>query len=52
VSWNVLRRFVEDLKRTGRKAGAGFYEYPPDGRKFLWPGLAHRFPVAAAAAFA
>ena len=48
VSWNVLRRFVEDLKRTGRKAGAGFYEYPPEGRKFLWPGLATEFPPAAA----
>jgi 3-hydroxyacyl-CoA dehydrogenase/enoyl-CoA hydratase/3-hydroxybutyryl-CoA epimerase len=47
VSWNVLRRFVEDLKRTGRKAGAGFYEYPPEGRKFLWPGLATEFPPAA-----
>jgi 3-hydroxyacyl-CoA dehydrogenase / enoyl-CoA hydratase / 3-hydroxybutyryl-CoA epimerase len=46
VSWNVLRRFVEDLKRTGRKAGAGFYEYPPEGRKFLWPGLAAEFPPA------
>jgi 3-hydroxyacyl-CoA dehydrogenase/enoyl-CoA hydratase/3-hydroxybutyryl-CoA epimerase len=48
VSWNVLRRFVEDLKRTGRKAGGGFYEYPPEGRKYLWAGLAKEFPRAAA----
>jgi 3-hydroxyacyl-CoA dehydrogenase/enoyl-CoA hydratase/3-hydroxybutyryl-CoA epimerase len=48
VSWAVLRKFVEDLRRVGRKAGAGFYEYPADGRKFLWPGLAQHYPVAAA----
>jgi 3-hydroxyacyl-CoA dehydrogenase/enoyl-CoA hydratase/3-hydroxybutyryl-CoA epimerase len=46
VSWDVLRRFVEDLKRTGRKAGAGFYEYPASGKKHLWPGLATEYPVA------
>ena len=46
VSWDVLRRFVEDLKRTGRKAGAGFYDYPESGRKHLWPGLATEYPVA------
>lgn len=46
VSWDVLRRFVEDLKRTGRKAGAGFYEYPAAGKKYLWPGLAAEYPVA------
>jgi 3-hydroxyacyl-CoA dehydrogenase/enoyl-CoA hydratase/3-hydroxybutyryl-CoA epimerase len=48
VSWAVLRKFVEDLRRVGRKAGAGFYEYPADGRKYLWPGLAQHYPVAAA----
>lgn len=48
VSWAVLRKFVEDLHRPGRKAGAGFYEYPADGRKFLWPGLAQHYPVQAA----
>ena len=47
AGWSVLRRFVEDLKRTGRKAGAGFYEYPPEGRKLLWPGLEREFPRAA-----
>jgi 3-hydroxyacyl-CoA dehydrogenase/enoyl-CoA hydratase/3-hydroxybutyryl-CoA epimerase len=44
VSWSVLRHFVEDLRRVGRKAGAGFYEYPQDGKKFLWPGLAKEYP--------
>ena len=42
-SWPVVRRFVEDLKRLGRKGGAGFYDYPAGGRKRLWPGLAQEF---------
>ncbi|AXX32989.1 enoyl-CoA hydratase/isomerase family protein [Actinosynnema pretiosum subsp. pretiosum] len=36
-------RVVEELVaegRTGKSGGAGFYEYPEGGRKFLWPGLA------------
>ena len=44
VSWSVLRHFVEDLKRVGRKAGAGFYEYPEGGKKYLWPDLAKEYP--------
>ena len=47
VSWSVLRKFVEDLHRVGRKAGAGFYEYPADGRKYLWPGLSQHYPPSA-----
>jgi 3-hydroxyacyl-CoA dehydrogenase/enoyl-CoA hydratase/3-hydroxybutyryl-CoA epimerase len=30
--------------RAGKAAGAGFYEYPPEGKKFLWPGLRELFP--------
>jgi 3-hydroxyacyl-CoA dehydrogenase/enoyl-CoA hydratase/3-hydroxybutyryl-CoA epimerase len=44
VGYHVVRRFVEDLKRPGRRLGAGFYEYPQGGRKFLWPGLASLYP--------
>jgi 3-hydroxyacyl-CoA dehydrogenase/enoyl-CoA hydratase/3-hydroxybutyryl-CoA epimerase len=33
--------------RSGRKTGGGFYEYPPEGGKKLWPGLADVFPVSA-----
>jgi 3-hydroxyacyl-CoA dehydrogenase/enoyl-CoA hydratase/3-hydroxybutyryl-CoA epimerase len=44
IGWNVLRHFVEDLKRLGRKSGGGFYEYPEHGKKFLWPGLAREYP--------
>lgn len=33
--------------RAGKAAGAGFYEYPPEGKKFLWPGLRELFPPQA-----
>jgi len=42
----VLVAMVERFGRPGRKAGKGFYDYPPDGKKRLWPGLAERFPLA------
>ena len=37
---SVIATFVEKLNRTGRKAGKGFYDYPDDGEKRLWRGLA------------
>ena len=40
----VIRRMVEDLDRKGKRFGAGFYDYPADAKKFLWPGLAQEFP--------
>jgi 3-hydroxyacyl-CoA dehydrogenase / enoyl-CoA hydratase / 3-hydroxybutyryl-CoA epimerase len=43
VSWPVARHFVEDLKRLGRKGGAGFYDYPADGKKRLWTGLRQEY---------
>lgn len=46
--WPVLRRMVEELKRLGKRHGQGFYEYPTDARKRLWPGLTSAFPVATA----
>ncbi|MBV8124254.1 MAG: 3-hydroxyacyl-CoA dehydrogenase, partial [Paucibacter sp.] len=42
----VAQRVVE-LGRIGRKAGQGFYDYPKDGKKSLWPGLGAEFPQAA-----
>lgn len=39
----VSTRFVEKLKRLGRKSGGGFYEYPKEGKKYLWPDLAKEF---------
>ncbi|MCX7057676.1 MAG: 3-hydroxyacyl-CoA dehydrogenase NAD-binding domain-containing protein [Proteobacteria bacterium] len=46
VSMPVLTHFVEDLQRLGRKSGGGFYDYPTDGPKRLWPGLAAEYPRA------
>jgi 3-hydroxyacyl-CoA dehydrogenase/enoyl-CoA hydratase/3-hydroxybutyryl-CoA epimerase len=42
----VVRRFVEDFDRRGKRFGKGFYDYPENGRKRLWPGLAEHFPPA------
>jgi 3-hydroxyacyl-CoA dehydrogenase/enoyl-CoA hydratase/3-hydroxybutyryl-CoA epimerase len=44
VSWPVLKHFVEDLKRPGRKGGVGFYDYPEGGKKKLWEGLRREYP--------
>jgi 3-hydroxyacyl-CoA dehydrogenase / enoyl-CoA hydratase / 3-hydroxybutyryl-CoA epimerase len=46
VSYEVVRRFVEELKRPGRRFGAGFYDYPEKGHKRLWPGLAELYTAA------
>ena len=39
-------RLLCDRGRTGRKAGAGFYDWNEEGRR-LWPGLAQLFPPSA-----
>ncbi len=38
----VIEKLVE-LGRKGKAAGAGFYDYPADGPKHLWPGLWEHF---------
>jgi 3-hydroxyacyl-CoA dehydrogenase/enoyl-CoA hydratase/3-hydroxybutyryl-CoA epimerase len=43
----VIATMVEKLQRKGKRHGAGFYEYPVDGKKHLWPGLAEHFPQRA-----
>ncbi|MDT3677506.1 MAG: 3-hydroxyacyl-CoA dehydrogenase NAD-binding domain-containing protein [Burkholderiaceae bacterium] len=35
----VLEKMAHGYRRLGRAWGGGFYEYPADGEKFLWPGL-------------
>jgi len=41
----VIRKFVEELDRKGKRFGKGFYEYPEGEKKYLWPGLAELYPV-------
>lgn len=37
----LVERMVKEFQRSGRSAGGGFYDYPPEkgGPKTLWPGL-------------
>jgi 3-hydroxyacyl-CoA dehydrogenase / enoyl-CoA hydratase / 3-hydroxybutyryl-CoA epimerase len=39
----LVERMVRELKRPGRAGGGGFYDYPADGPKQLWPALATLF---------
>ena len=39
----LIDRMVEEFGRKGRAAGAGFYDYPADRPKVLWPGLREHF---------
>jgi len=43
----LIERMVANEGRLGRKSGKGFYEYPVDGRKRLWRGLAAIAPLKA-----
>ena len=44
-AYAVTEKMVDTLKRPGKAAGAGFYEYPKDGgKKHLWSGLKEAFP--------
>lgn len=42
----TLDFMVNTVKRTGKLQGAGFYEYPEDEPKRLWPDLQKHFPAA------
>ncbi len=48
-NWNahpaeaVIDQMVATHDRKGKAAGAGFYEYPESGKKFLWPELESLF---------
>ncbi|TVV77187.1 3-hydroxyacyl-CoA dehydrogenase [Sphingomonas solaris] len=41
----TLRKMRDELGRSGRKSGGGFYDYPEGGKKALWKGLGEHFPV-------
>lgn len=44
---DVLNLFAEKLDRRGKRFGKGFYDYPENGRKHLWPGIGDHYPQAA-----
>ncbi|OQY80098.1 MAG: 3-hydroxyacyl-CoA dehydrogenase [Chloroflexi bacterium UTCFX4] len=44
ASDRVVDFMVNTAKRTGKAQGAGFYEYPENGKKFLWRELQNHFP--------
>ena len=42
----VIDLMIRKVKRTGRSGGGGFYEYPKNNKKFLWPDLKKYFPLS------
>ncbi|OUY08355.1 3-hydroxyacyl-CoA dehydrogenase NAD-binding domain-containing protein [Acinetobacter populi] len=40
-SEDVLQWMIHQQNRKGKAAGAGFYEYPESGKKYLWDGLSY-----------
>ena len=40
----MIEKLVVQPGRLGTKAGKGFYDYPADGKKHLWSGLAELAP--------
>jgi 3-hydroxyacyl-CoA dehydrogenase / enoyl-CoA hydratase / 3-hydroxybutyryl-CoA epimerase len=39
----VANLMIDQHGRGGRQYGGGFYEYPANGKKYLWPGLSQVF---------
>jgi len=46
ASTALTTRMLDEFKRPGKKEGAGFYDYPADGKKHLWAGLTEHFVKA------
>ncbi|MDR3419500.1 MAG: 3-hydroxyacyl-CoA dehydrogenase NAD-binding domain-containing protein [Nevskia sp.] len=42
----VMVKMAKELDRPGKKAGKGFYEYPANGQKSIWPELTRHFPLS------
>jgi 3-hydroxyacyl-CoA dehydrogenase/enoyl-CoA hydratase/3-hydroxybutyryl-CoA epimerase len=42
-SAKIVHRMIHEFGRKGKAHGAGFYEYPKEGKKFLWPELTQVF---------
>jgi len=45
-SEDVTNRMIDEFGREGKAAGAGFYDYPSNGKKTLWSGLYDHFVKA------
>lgn len=43
-SYEILKTLVNEHGREGKKNGKGFYDYPGDGNKHLWPELINLYP--------
>ena len=41
----VIDIMIDEVKRLGRANGGGFYEYPENGKKYLWSNLKKYFPT-------
>ncbi|NIB38064.1 3-hydroxyacyl-CoA dehydrogenase [Pseudomaricurvus alkylphenolicus] len=39
----LVERMVKEFGRRGKVHGGGYYEYPQEGAKYLWPGLKDHF---------
>ena len=44
----VIDIMIKKLNRTGRGSRSGFYDYPKDSKKKLWPGLMNHFSLSTA----
>jgi len=47
----ILEEMVVKRERFGRKKGKGYYDYPPGGKKRLWPGIGEIVLLKDASAF-
>ena len=43
---DVIDYMLKVAKRTGRAAGKGFYEYPENNEKYIWPGIVKHFHLS------
>ena len=41
----VVEKMVKELGREGKKVAKGFYDYPQNGEKHLWPELTELYPT-------